>query len=207
MKKHISLFLAFILALMTLTACGGKVDADENTVYVSKKGKITGISVEKFDKDYYDAKELEDYVNQRVEDYLSGHEEKSVEVDTFSVEEGIAKLHIEYAGYEDYAAFNEVEMFVGTVPQAMAAGYDFDEEFLTVTDGQLGDTVDKDWVTADDKCKVVILSEKVNVKVDGTLAYVSKGYAGVKDKSTAAIQLPEDAVDGEELALVYVIYR
>lgn len=207
MKKFTGLLLITVLAMLFLTACGGKLEVDESTVYVQKKGKVIGASVEAFDKDYYNAQELEEYVNRRVEDYNKGHDDKSVEVDTFAVEEGVAKLYIRYESYEDYADFNEVVLFAGTVPQAMAAGYAFEEEFLEVSEGKLGGAADKAAVTANDEYKVVILSEKVNVKVDGTVLFVSAKYTGMKDKDTVSITLPEDAVDGEELTLSYIIYK
>jgi hypothetical protein len=55
--------------------------------------------------------------------------------------------------------------------------------------------------------KVVVLSEKVDVKVDGTIRYVSSQYTTIKAKDTVSIQLPEEAEDGEESALVYVVYE
>ena len=207
MKKSISLLLATALALTFLTACGGKLKVDENTVYVNKKGKVTGATVESFDKAYYDEKELETYINQQVKEYTAEHGKKSVKVDSFLVEEGVARLNIVYAGYEDYAAFNEVELFVGTIPQAMAAGYDFKEDFLAVEDGKLAGNADRDTVIDNGDLKVVILNEKVNVKVQGTVQYASAGYTGLAAKDTVSIKLPEDAQDGEELALVYIIYK
>ena len=207
MKKHISLLLVTALALSFLTACGGKLKVDENTVYVNKKGKVTGATVESFDKEYYDEKELETYINQRVEAYTADHDKKSVKVDGFSVADGIAKLNIVYAGYKDYAAFNEVEMFVGTIPQAMAAGYDFKDDFRAVENGEITGSADRDTVIDDGDLKVVILNEKVNVKVQGTVRYVSARYTSLTAKDTVAIKLPEDAQDGEELALIYIIYK
>ena len=207
MKKSIGLLLMAVLALTVLMGCGSSLKVDENTVYVQKKGRVIGASVETFDKDYYSQEELEEYVNQRVEDYTESNEKNSVKMDSFSVEEGVAKLNIRYAGYEDYAEFNNIEMFAGSVLQAMAAGYDFEDEFLTVTDGEMGESVGKDTVTADEEYKVVILNEKVNVKVDGTVAYVSADYTSMAAEDTVAIALPEDAKDGEELALTYIIYK
>ena len=55
--------------------------------------------------------------------------------------------------------------------------------------------------------KVVILSEKVDVKVDGTIQYMSSEYTSVKEKDTVSIQVPEEAGDGEELSLVYIVYK
>lgn len=210
MKKRISLFLITVLFLMCLTACGDSLNVDNNAVYVKKNGKIIGVSVESFDKDYYDAEELEAFVDERVEEYLSDHKKKSVNVEEFSVEEGIAKLNIKYAGYEDYAEFNGVKMFVGSVPQAMAAGYDFNDTFLKVEDGRLGSSLDRDELieaSENSKFKVVILSEKLDVKVKGTVLYVSDDYTSLAARDTVSIALPEDAMDGEELKLTYIIYK
>lgn len=207
MKKRISLCLIVVLTMTFLTACGGSLKADRNTVYVQKNGKITGAAVEEFNKDYYDEAELETYVEEQVQEYVAEHDKKSVKVSKFSVEEGMAKLNIKYAGYEDYAAFNGVEMFAGTVPQAMAAGYNFDDTFLEVVEGKLGNEVDKSVITSSSEYKVVILNEKVDVKVDGTVVYVSADYTSIAAKDTVSIVLPEDAQDGEELALTYIIYK
>ena len=190
MKRLIGLCLIAAVLAAVLTACGGELDADRNTVYVQKKGKITEATVEPFDKGYYNQEELEAYVRERVENYAAEHGEKSVEMDKFEVADGVATLHINYAGYQDYADFNGVKMFAGTVPQALAAGFDFNTEFL-----------------ADDTYKAVILSTKADVKVDGTVLFVSSKYTGIAAKDTVSISLPEDAMDGEELALTYIIYK
>ncbi len=206
MKRNITLCLMTVLMAAALAGCGANLDVDKNTVYVQKKGGIIEATVEPFDKDYYRQEELEAYVNERVERYVADHDEESVEVDKFEVENGVATLHIKYAGYEDYAGFNGVKMFVGTVPQALAAGYDFDLDFLAVEDGVLGEKADAKTVT-DSDYKVVILSTKSDVKVDGTVQYVSEKYTSMAAKDTVSITLPEDAMDGEELALTYIIYK
>lgn len=207
MKKSISMLLCTVLSLMLLTACGKSLEVDSNTVYVQKKGKIIGAAIENFDKDYYDAEELKTYVEERVSAYTEAHEKNSVKVQEFSVEEGIAELKMVYAGYEDYAAFNEVEMFSGTIPQAMSAGYEFEDEFLKVEEGKLAGKAEKEEVTGDFEYKVVILSEKVNVKVDGTILYTSADYTSLLAEDTVSIVLPEDAKDGEDLKLTYIIYK
>lgn len=206
MKRYMSLLLIGVL-LLSLTACGKPLKVDQNTIYVQKKGKIISAIVQKFDKDYYDAEELNAYVNERVEAYVSTHEKDSVKVEEFSVEEGVARLNVQYAGYADYAALNEVELFAGTVPQALAEGYDFNDEFVKVEDGALGAKATKDEIIALADYKVVILSEKLDVKVDGTIAYASVANTSLSAKDTVSITMPEDAMDGEELSLTYIIYK
>lgn len=207
MKKSMSLCLVAVLILITLAGCGKKLNVDKNTIYVQKKGNVIGAIVQKFDKDYYDADELQAYVNERVEGYVASHEKDSVKVEEFSVEEGVAKLNVSYAGYEDYAALNEVELFAGTVPQALAAGYDFDDTFLKVEDGTLKGEVDREEIIGASDYKVVILSEKLDVKVDGSIVYASSKYTSLAAEDTVSIALPEDAMDGEEMSLTYIVYK
>ena len=151
MKKLYSIGLVCLLMAGLLTGCGKSLEADRDTVYVQKKGTVVSAAIADFDKDYYD-------------DYQEEHGKKSVSVDEFSVEEGVAKLLIQYAGCEEYEDFNGVTLFSGTIPQALAEGYGFDEEFTEIADGKAAGTVDSKTIT-DLDAKVIVLSEKVDVKV------------------------------------------
>lgn len=206
MKKIISISLVCLLITGLFTGCGKSLEADRDTVYVQKKGTIISAAIADFDKDYYQEEELKSYVDERIQDYQGSHGQKSVQIDDFSVEEGVAKLFIKYAGYEDYQEFNDVTLFSGTIPQALAAGYKFDTEFLEIVDGKVAGGIENTKIMELD-AKVIILSEKVDVKVDGTVQYVSSKYTTIKAEDTVSIQLTEDAEDGEESTLVYVIYQ
>ena len=113
---------------------------------------------------------------------------------------------MKYDDYEAYQDFNEVKLFTGTVPQALAAGFDFNAKFTKVEDGEAAGSIENTEVV-DTDYKVVVLSEKVDVKVDGTIKYMSSDYTSVKAKDTVSIQIPEEAGDGEELSLVYIVYK
>lgn len=206
MKKMISISLVCIMIAGLLTACGDSLDVDCNTVYVQKKGTVIGASIGKLDKDYYDEDELEEFIDEKVEAYQEEHDKDSVKVSDFSVKDGVAELSMKYAGYEEYQEFNDVTLFAGTVPQALAAGYDFDIKFTSVKDGKAGDEVDSSKIKESDY-KVIILSEKIDVKVDGTVKYISADYTSVKADDTVSIKLPEDAEDGADLSLVYIVYE
>ncbi|MFG6384758.1 MAG: hypothetical protein K1V96_10940 [Lachnospiraceae bacterium] len=206
MKKIISISLVCLLITGLLTGCGKSLEADRDTVYVQKKGTIISAAIADFDKDYYQEEELKNYVDDRIQAYQSTHGQKSIQIDDFSVEEGIAKLFIKYAGYEDYQEFNDVTLFSGTVPQALAAGYKFDTEFSEIVDEKVTGNIENTKIMELD-AKIIILSEKVDVKVDGTVQYVSSKYTTIKAEDTVSIQLTEDAEDGEESTLVYIIYQ
>ena len=206
MKKFIIISLAMVVIAGLLTGCGKSLEADRDTVHVQKKGSVTSAAIADFDKDYYDEEELKNYIDERVADYQEEHGKNTVSIDEFSVEDGVAKLFIKYSGCEDYQNFNDVTLFSGTIPQALAEGYSLEEDFTEIEDGEAAGSVKKDAV-ADLDAKVIILSEKVDVKVDGTIQYVSSQYTTMKAKDTVSIQLPEEVADGEESTLVYVIYQ
>lgn len=206
MKRMISISLVCVMIAGLLTACGDSLDAECNTVYVEKKGTVIGASIEKMDKDYYKEDELKEFIDEKVEAYQKDHEKDSVKVSDFSVKDGVAELFMKYAGYEEYQEFNDVTLFAGTVPQALAAGYDFDTKFTKVKDGKASGEVESSKVTESDY-KVVVLSEKIDVKVDGTIQYISSDFTSIKADDTVSIQLPENAEDGADLSLVYIVYE
>lgn len=206
MRRIISISLVCLLMTGLFSACGKSLEADRDTVYIQKKGSIIGAAIADFDKDYYDEEELKAFAEERVQEYQEEHGKNSVTIDKFSVEEGTAKLYMKYAGYEDYQEFNEVTLFSGTVPQALAAGFTFDTDFTKIKDGKAAGSVENTEVV-DTDYKVVVLSEKVEVKVDGSVQYMSSDYTSLKGKDTVTVQVPEEAEDGEELSLVYIVYK
>ena len=206
MKKIISISLICLLMAGLFGACGKSLVADRDTVYVQKKGKVVCAAISDFDKDYYDEEELKSYVEERVQAYQQEHGKKSVEIDEFSVEDGVAKLYMKYENCDSYQDFNEVTLFAGTVPQALAAGFTFNCEFTEIQEGKVAGSVDKTTVM-DSDCKVVVLSEKMDVKIDGTVQYISSDYTTIKAKDTVSVEVPEEAGDGSEMDLVYVVYK
>lgn len=206
MKKIISISLVCLMIAGLFSACGDSLVADHDTVYVQKKGKVICAAISDFDKEYYSELELESYVQERVLEYQQEHGKKSVEIDSFEVEDGVAKLYMKYKDCESYQDFNEVTLFSGTVPQALAAGFTFNTGFTQIQNGEAAGSVDNTTVM-DSDYKVVILSEKIDVKVDGTVQYMSSDYTTLKSKDTVSIAVPEEAGDGSEMSLVYVVYK
>ena len=202
MKKIICVGFTMILCMGLLSGCSKKTDVDTSTVFIEKKGKITSVDVEALDKDYYDEAELESYITDHVNDYTSENG-NTVEMVSFTVTDQVAKLQMQYDSYEDYTAFNGIELYDGTVVEAEAAGYDFDTDFISASDEDTK-KVSKDDVLADDNNKVVIIKANVDVKVDGTILYVSKENTKVTEKNKVSITGEGSA---EEAALTYIIYK
>ena len=63
--------------------------------------------------------------------YQEENGKSGVEVKKYEVKNGVARLLMEYDGYDSYASFNEAKLYTGTLRQAQADGYDFDVNFKT----------------------------------------------------------------------------
>lgn len=201
--KKMAYALIMILCMFFLSACAQKTDADVSTVFIEKKGSVVSVDVESLDRDYYSAEELESYITEHIEDY-TGENGDSVEKLSFDVEGETAKLKMEYDSFEDYAGFNGIEFYHGTVVKAQAEGYDFETEFYSVEDGEKQGNAAKADVLADDDAKVAIIKANVNVRVPGSILFVSSKDTKLEGKDTVSIT-GEGA--NEEAELTYIIYK
>ena len=203
MRKIKCFGLMLVLCMGVFTGCAGKMNVTTSTVYVDKKGHIISVDVEELNQEDYDVSELEEYITENVTAYTAEYGEV-VSKEAFKTEDGMAKLEMKYDSYEHYAKLNGIEMYVGTVVQAQADGYNFDTKFNSVSEGEVKGSATKDDVMADDDYKVAIIKANVNVQVPGIIYYVSAQDTEVIGKNTVSIT-GEGA--SEEAALTYVIYK
>ncbi len=200
MKRKTAIIFSMILSLSLLAGCGSKLDVEESTVYVDKDGSVISVDIESFEKDYYDESELKDYVKEEVEDYTSENGKKSVSLEDVSVDDSTATLKLKYASADDYTNFNGIELYTGTVVKAMAAGYDFNVDFVSVRDGSVTGTATRDEILENDDYKVAIIKANTDVKVDGTILYVSSENVKVTAKDTVSIREGYQAAATESAA-------
>lgn len=184
-----------LAAVLLLTACGDQaLSVDTNTLYIKKDGTVTEAAFELFDKEYYDAAELESFVKDEVKEYNYRVVREAVAVDKVEVADQVAAAYITYQSIEDYIAFNESDLFTGTVKEAMDAGYDFSSSFLQFKDEQAADLLT---VTETGENQIIILNASTDVRIDGTICYIS---ANVQKKDKKNVSLTQ----GE---LSYIIYK
>ncbi len=194
MKKCIAIGLLCVMMIIA-GGCAESFSADSDLVYVQKKGRIMGANVAAFDKEYYDEAELSDFINKSVDDYVASSGDGTISVDEFAVEDGVAHVYLEYAGYEDYADFNGVEFYAGSVLDAMAEGYDIPDGLTPVTE--------KDTAWDAESNKIVIIGQQTGVRVDGTILFVSQNVE-VTGKNTADVAF--DMLD-DDAEPAYIVYR
>jgi hypothetical protein len=148
-----------------------------------------------FDKDYYDESELSEFISETVDTYVAKAGEGTVEVQDFAVENQKAHLYLNYASAEDYAEFNGVEFFAGTVLEARAAGYELPDDLTAVTD--------KDISADDADNKIVIIGQQTSVRIDGTILYVSDNASATAGNEA---DVTYDLLD-ESAQPAYIIYK
>ena len=193
MRKWKSLMLLGISAVM-LGGCSMKFSAEEDAVYVNKKGQVLGAIVESFDKDYYDADELQGMLEQDVAEYNGENGKNSIEVDSFKVSGGQVKVIMNYSDWADYAHFNDVQFFAGKLADIQGKNYGANVTF-TGRDGSEGLTLDQ----IEGDYYVILLEEKIVVQTAGKIAYVSNNVS-IEGEKLARVN--EDAT-----GLAYIIYE
>lgn len=187
MKKFTAFSLVLALCAGLFCGCGSQTSVDESTVYVQKNGKILAVDVEAFDENSYSFDELQQYVEDTVAEYNAGHDKHSVKLKSLKMQDGNAVLTMEYQTAEDYENFSGTKLFVGSVAEALAAGYSFSQEFVKV-DGNQYSPVDSSEIVSQDGYKIVIIRANTNVEVKGTIYYTSVRNVDTVGKNTVAIR-------------------
>lgn len=188
MKRFAGIALFMLLCMGLMTGCGEQsYEADVSTVFVEKDGRVVSTDVEAFDENKYELEGLEEYVKEAVSSYNSEHGEESVVMKELKAEEGSAVLILEYASASDYAGFNGIELYTGTVADALSAGYSFDVEFASVADGEAKACSVNDFLGNGDY-KAVVIRGNTSVHVSGKVAYVSTANTTYVDAKTIRIQ-------------------
>lgn len=194
-KNKWKLGVCMILALVMLTACGEKfLRVSTDTLYIKKNGEVEEASFEMFDKEYYNVEELQKFAEEEARNYNYSIVKEAVAVNRVEVLDNVAAAYLTYVSLDDYIAFNEMDMFAGTVKKAMDAEYDFNTSFVTFDKGEEVNIVD---VTEAGDNKILILDASIDVRIDGKICYISNNVQK-KDKKNVTLT---------QGSLSYIIYK
>ena len=185
MKKTISLLISVAVMAGLLAGCGTDYYTADSTVFVSKKGSVVSTDVEQFDTSTYKEDDLQEYVDQSIDTY-NDKNDGAVKLKKLTVEDGKASLTIKYDSAEEYTGFNGIELFAGTIAEALAAGYDFKVDFAAIDDGK-AKACDTSEFMDDDGYKVVVYKGSSNIHVDGKILYASIKDVKLVDEKTVSI--------------------
>lgn len=163
-------------------------EAETSTVFILDEGRVVTTDIEAFDTEKYSMEELTAYLTDIIDTYNAKHGEESVIQKEYLVENNVATLILEYANTDVYEDFYGIELFSGTVSEALEAGYAFDVEFARVSNDKV-EACDAGEITTQPELKIAIIKANTRVQVDGKIKYISadnvyeygKNYAVLKD--------------------------
>ena len=181
MKKSLKFWLVVSLTFL-VTGCGNEFEPTESMIHVTSKGEVQSAVIESFDEPYYDFEELSDDVNDAVKMYCLDKNEESVTVTSLTEANETVSLIMNYQSVEDYAEFNEVLLFAGTLAEAIEAGYQPDSLY----DAE-GTSVDLDEGQMQE-LKVIVTEESICVQTNSKIRYVSDNVTVLDKKLAKAME-------------------
>jgi len=204
--KRIGCVILVVLTLGTMFAGCATANSESNMIFVGKKGQVQTVDVEEFDKSYYSEADFKAFAQEAIDAYNKSHEVDAITLKEFSVEEDVAKLKMVYKSVEDFSNFNEITLYQGSVTAAVGEGYLFDVDFSKVEKGAITGTATRADILEEDGLSVVIIKANTDVKVDGTIRYVSTANVTVTGKNTVSIYDEENTSLMTDVC-TYIIYK
>lgn len=203
---------------------------DSTAISVDGEGLITETVIDRLDQPYYNAAELTQMIENALQEYAGTHGSGRVTQESLTSENDAVHLVLKYAGAEDYADFNNVSFFNGTMLGAQMEGYRFETSFYQVEEGVIAGEVPGEEALRHKEYQVLVTDLSHAVEVPGPVVYVSMNAhpdgerlvrpgapqkAGTQTEAPAGLELPSSAVyipqeedtDNREDSYLYVIYK
>ena len=170
---------------------------DRTSLQVFGDGSVTETIFDSLDQGWYTGNELQDMIARSMPEYNADYGEGSLNVTEYSDEGGRVRVKLIYRTGEDYARYNNVWFFSGSMLDAEMEGYLFSGPFCSVE----GDAVRERDLDASEplshkEYSVVISDGTHAVQVPGQIRYISANGAVIN--SHAAQRADSEAAGGTE---------
>ncbi len=147
---------------------------DQTSLQISLSGSVTETIFETLDESYYDADELQDLIARSVRIYNTEHGVDSISVPAYSAENGKVYLVMSYQTPEDFASYNEVTFFNGSILNAQMSGLTFPDTFLEVKGRSASDSVPSEEALSHKEYSIAVADTDHVVQVPGQIRYISE---------------------------------
>lgn len=189
--------LCILISMVMLTACTSGSKAQESTMIIDKNGSITSVIVEGFEEYYYTQEDFENFVRQDVAAYNAGFSDAPISVSKVAVRNEIITVEMKYASAQDYAAYNRLPLFIGTVAEAYDAGYDLDVTLNSTTETEK--KISKSEILGMGDRNIIIAEENVVYQLPSKALYIGQNEEIMKNTSVRK-------ADGSQTGSLYIIY-
>lgn len=204
----------FVLAVIcVLVGCGGRKAPDVSSVTIDKDGKISHQIVGQFEQNYYEKDGLMSLARERVDKYCSDNGADRVVLGEIEEEDGKVLMQFDYASCTDYSAFNNRELFVGTLDEAESRGYNLGYVAFTSSKSQPMEISD---LEEPENMQIIIIgmkpSEEMVVHTYGKVLYVNQSATSDLNvaflgKDSVNISYPAQEEGAQESVLSYIIFE
>lgn len=183
--KHQNMSVGILCATVIfamLVGCSSN-KGDVTNISIDKNGKVTNAIYEEFGQAYYDLEELSDVALAEISTYNNEYTQEKVTLESAEIvdESGYVKVVMKYESAYDYAHFNHLTLFYGTVKEAVDNGYSIEglvDKAGTKFAGDLSEYYDN---------HVVITSDKSNIRTPYDVAFMTEGVV-LNGKKEAVLQ-------------------
>lgn len=212
MRRGKTVLLALAVAC-GLAGCGRDKMPEVSSVSIDKDGKISHQVVGQFDQNYYEKEGLASLAEERVAEYCADNGAESVVLGVVDEEDGKVLIRFQYASDVDYSAFNNREMFVGSLEEAEGRGYNLGYVAFTSAKGQPMEISD---LEEPEKKRIAIIglkpAEEMLVNTYGKVLYINQSATSDLDvafagKSGVRISYPDSEEGAQEGVLSYIIFE
>lgn len=172
---------------------------EQTSLDVREDGSMTETILQHLDQSYYDTEELSKMIAQTVQAYNGSAEPAPITIDEQVMEGADVTLTMSYAAAEDYAAYNNVVFFNGSMLNAQMEGFLFGNDFKKVSGGATGEEmISNEEPLSHKECQVLVTDTSHVVYAPGKVLYCSAN-ASVRD---GRIVVPAPAMEQEVQGLV-----
>lgn len=182
--KRIEGILGACLLFIFLTGCGEVPLQEGINLQLEKDGGVTVTYIKDFPSDYYDIAELEAMNQEEIDAYNQKVGDDVVEVISTETDGSKITMKMRYEDVEDYGDMNGVQVFSGTVGQAIAMGYDLNRTFTNIKDGEK--TTEINWEDLESH-HIMITNELSAVHTYKKIEYVTEDVEVSDDKKMATV--------------------
>lgn len=190
-RKFVNLIAVFVIAMgLFLVGCGNK-KAEVTSISIDKNGKVSNVIYEAFDQSYYNIQELSSVASSEISIYNNEYTEEKVSLESAELvkDNAFVKVTMNYNSAYDYAHFNHLTLFYGTVKEAIDNGYTVADHLVdkqgTAFGGNIEDYYDN---------HVVITTDKSNIITPFEITYMTEGVTLIDKKEAMLTSAAQDTV-------------